>query len=507
MGRTTTSKTTSSTTASTTGVSPLLIVYCLVVLYALCYQLQAPVEPFLVDRLLKGNNSKVDENDSARTYTNMKTMFAGMQSFGSLVFGFILDRWGVRTGLAINFLACASCYYILSITDTVELLYLSRVPGLAMAGFLCAQTAVIKLTPAGPGRLVALGRLTSAYTIGGVVGPFVGGQLGATGDYFVGAKLACAGSLLAVALVLLLPKSMDEGMETVAKAKGKGRGGIHVGMAVRITLGPYTGRTGVVATQNMAWIHVTLDDGKDISIRKMATEPLDGWPQNSGEKEEKSWHSRVMLVLSLVWLFLFVKIMTSIANSMARSAQPVILKRLGIKEDGMGTVMSFQFAFGGFANAFLLAPITELMGGHVSKVVRNCILVMGLGYVVQAIVYSEAGSALLFGGATTPGGTMMYPFIGMIMVLSIFQYSLGTAITAVTSTLVPKSMQGTLMGIEHSFFAIAYMVGPQLGNKGLEVGGVSGLSAACAFFFGGVFLVFSIFYTGVQVKPGKVKKK
>ena len=80
--------------------------------------------------------------------------------------------------------------------------------------------------------------------------------------------------------------------------------------------------------------------------------------------------------------------MTSIANSMARSAQPVILKRLGIKEDGMGTVMSFQFAFGGFANAFLLAPITELMGGHVSKVVRNCILVMGLGYIVQAIVYT-----------------------------------------------------------------------------------------------------------------------
>jgi len=405
---------------------------------------------------MKGNNSEVDENDSARTYTNMKTLFAGMQSFGSLAFGFILDRWGVRTGLAINFLACASCYYILSITDTVELLYLSRVPGLAMAGFLCAQTAVIKLTPAGPGRLVALGRLTSAYTIGGVIGPFVGGQLGATGDYFVGAKLACAGSLVAVALVFLLPKSMDEGMEKVAKGV-KGRGG----------------------------------------------------KKNSGEKEEKSWSSRVQLVLSLVWLFLFVKIMTSIANSMARSAQPVILKRLGIKEDGMGTVMSFQFAFGGFANAFLLAPITELMGGHVSKVVRNCILVMGLGYVVQAIVYSDAGSAFLFDGATTTtdGSTMMYPFIGMIMVLSIFQYSLGTAITAVTSTLVPKNMQGTLMGLEHSFFAIAYMVGPQLGNKGLEVGGVSGLSAACAVFFGGVFLVFSMFYTEEPVKTGKVKKK
>jgi MFS family permease len=430
--------------------TPLFIVYSLVVLYALCYQLQAPIEPFLVDRLLKGSgHSEVDENESARTYANLKTLFSGLQSFGSLAFGLILDRWGVRTGLVINFLACASCYYILSITDTIELLYFSRVPGLAMAGFLCAQTAVIKLTREGPERLVALGRLTSSYTIGGVIGPFIGGKLGATGDYFLGAKLACAGSLLAVALVFALPKSVDEGVNNNSEDNQQDKSG------------------------------------------------------EESEEEEQSWFSRVKLVLSLVWLFLFVKIMTSVANSMAKSAQPVILKRLGIKEDGMGTVMSFQFAFGGFANAFLLGPITTFMGGHVSKVVRNSIITMGLIYVIQSIVYSEAGSYFLFDKATTvdSSASMMYPFIGMIMVLAIFQYSLGTAITSVTSELVPKKMQGTLVGTEHSLFAIAYMVGPQLGSIGLKAGGVSGLSAACAVFFGGVFLVFFTYYKGDKVKP------
>ena len=89
----------------------------------------------------------------------------------------------------------------------------------------------------------------------------------------------------------------------------------------------------------------------------------------------------------------------------------------------------------------------------------------------------------------------------MIMVLAIFQYSLGTAITSVTSELVPKKMQGTLVGTEHSLFAIAYMVGPQLGSIGLKAGGVSGLSAACAVFFGGVFLVFFTYYKGDKVKP------
>ena len=42
-------------------------------------------------------------------------------------------------------------------------------------------------------------------TFGGTLGPFLGGKLGASGDYYVGARYATAGSLLAVALVFFLP--------------------------------------------------------------------------------------------------------------------------------------------------------------------------------------------------------------------------------------------------------------------------------------------------------------
>jgi MFS family permease len=102
-------------------------VYTLVVLYALCYQLQRPIEPFLVDTLVQGADGDVSENESAKAFARLSSVFAVAQSFGSLGFGFILDRWGVRTGLAINFAACAMSYHILSITDTIELLYLSKV--------------------------------------------------------------------------------------------------------------------------------------------------------------------------------------------------------------------------------------------------------------------------------------------------------------------------------------------------------------------------------------------
>ena len=117
---------------SNTNNTHLFIVYGLVVLYALCYQLQSPIEPYLVDRLLKNKNNHSEaptETESAIAYSNLKSFFSIAQSFGSLLFGYILDRWGVRTGLVINFTACATCYYILSITDTIELLYLSRLPG------------------------------------------------------------------------------------------------------------------------------------------------------------------------------------------------------------------------------------------------------------------------------------------------------------------------------------------------------------------------------------------
>lgn len=39
-------------------------------------------------------------------------------------------------------------------------------------------------------RTAYLGKLTMSYTIGSVIGPALGGFLGATGDYYLGAKIA-----------------------------------------------------------------------------------------------------------------------------------------------------------------------------------------------------------------------------------------------------------------------------------------------------------------------------
>ena len=74
---------------------------------------------------------------------------------------------------------------------------------------------------------------------------------------------------------------------------------------------------------------------------------------------------------------------------------------------------------------------------------------------------------------------------------------------AATSSLVPRNMQGTLMGLEHSLFAVAYMVGPQLGVVGLEAGGVSGLSFICSGVFAGVLLVWATMHDGKSSSTSK----
>jgi OCT family organic cation transporter-like MFS transporter 18 len=135
------------------------------------------------------------------------------------------------------------------------MLYASKLPGIGMAGFLCAQTAVSRITE-GEERIVALGRLTTSYTVGGVIGPYLGGILGSTGDYYVGAKAATIGSLLACLVVYSLPAAVDD-----VTNDSKGKGG----------------------------------DKKDKGSENKASVP---------------WFSRAKIVLSAVGLLLFIKVLT-----------------------------------------------------------------------------------------------------------------------------------------------------------------------------------------------------
>ena len=59
-------------------------------------------------------------------------------------------------------------------------------------------------TPEGSARVAALGRLTVCYTIGSIIGPGVGGLIGASGNYYLGAQASVIGSLFSVFLCFFM---------------------------------------------------------------------------------------------------------------------------------------------------------------------------------------------------------------------------------------------------------------------------------------------------------------
>ncbi len=179
----------------------------------------------------------------------------------------------------------------------------------------------------------------------------MGGQLGKDGDYTVGARVAAYGSLGALALVYLLPDTLSRGGSA----------------AENYSAAAAAERPGDAAANK-----------KDVP----SNTKKNGIPSDS---ETRSALDVTSTIWSMTWLFLFVKVVTSVANSMARSVQPLVLKEMGFNEEMMGNLMSVQFAFGGAAG-LVQGKLTELMGGDVSKVVRNCIVCMGVGYAFQSFL-------------------------------------------------------------------------------------------------------------------------
>ena len=211
----------------------LRITYINIVLYALCYQLQRPVEPFLVARLTASDADGDDAiaDDAAIMYGRVQSFFSAIQTVGSPLVGILLDRIGIRTTSALVFAASALSYAILAHATDLTTLFLSKIPTVFQHAFLVAQaTAATEAGSDDALRAQALGRMTTSYTIGATIGPALGGYLAhgdgddsKVGDMYFGAWLAVFGSIISVVLSLLyLPdEHYHAGTSSGASTKSK----------------------------------------------------------------------------------------------------------------------------------------------------------------------------------------------------------------------------------------------------------------------------------------------
>jgi predicted MFS family arabinose efflux permease len=376
-----------------------------------------------------GNSNDGGSNSVSTTYGNLQSFFSFCQVFGSPLVGILLDRIGIRNTSCIVFLASGLSYAILAGATDLAWLFLSKIPTVFQAAFLVAQATAATSTGGDSAlRAAALGRMTTAYTIGATIGPVVGGYLAGNGDYYAGAKLAVAGSLVSVVLsFLFLPDN--------ASSKEQ---------------------------QHENTITTTGNNGK--------TNNVDDLTYSSPLKKRKSFlddlrRSRDIASRPSIWPLLVVKTLGGVCASMHSTALPLVLTQtLHFEPQQLGVSMSVSmFAVAAFG-AFAMAPLTNALGSfgmmNAGLMIRSV-----LGLVMAAIVSLSAAN-----GEDKSRETTIIQVIAVTILYALSQHILATGLTTQTTGSVDKLEQGSLLGLEHSLFSLARIGGPALGTILLGIG-------------------------------------
>ena len=408
-------------TAQDVASAALIVTYINIVLYALCYQLQRPVEPFLVQQLSKDGSSN---GDVTRTYGQLQSFFSTIQTIGSPLVGILLDRLGVRLASTIVFASSAMSYYILSIATTLPALFYSKIPTALQHAFLVAQAvAAIACQGDEAARAQALGRVTTAYTIGATLGPAMGGYLAEHGDLYVGAKLAVSGSILSVVLSLLfLP---DEA-------------------ASKVPNGSTSSDVPVVGNHDNS-NNIDSDD-KIIKKKRSFIEELK--------------HSAEIATRSGLWPLLVIKVISGVASSMFDTALPIVLtQQLHFDPAALGIMMSSSMFASAAFGVVGIHMVTKMLGA-IGMIQWSLLLRPVLNFFVATIVSSSI-TPMEFVPTSLTTTTLM---IITTTLRGLSSHALSTGLTTRSTGIVSTQEQGTLLGLEHGLFSMARIAGPTLGT-------------------------------------------
>lgn len=428
----------------------LLVTYLNIVLYALCFQLQRPVEPFLVKSL-----STQAGNDSAqvsKTYGQLQSFFSTVQTIGSPLVGILLDKIGIRYASTVVFGATALSYFILAYATDMNLLFLSKVPTVLQAAFLVAQATAATATGGDPtARARALGRMTTAYTVGATIGPALGGWLADHGDLYFSAKLAVMGSLVSLVLsYMFLPDATAPVTGSAEKQSDNSKN-----------------------EKNISSVSESLQNTLAIGLRPN------------------------------VWPLLTVKLMGGVAASMFSTTLPLVFsQQLKFEASQLGLGMSVSMFSVAVFSAVFMAPMASFIGpdgmATLGLVGRICMIPS------MALIVSMAKQSYNVNSRVV---------VMEVVIISFFQalsdHSLATGLTTQTTGAVEKDEQGSLLGLEHSLFSLARIVGPSLGTMLLasEYSNLDGfvLVASCCAVIDMLLMTF-LFFTQRNKQPKQLKK-
>ncbi|WP_266159697.1 TCR/Tet family MFS transporter [Dyella silvatica] len=148
-------------------------IFVTVLLDMLAFGIVIPVLPHLVEQLAGGGIAQ-----AAWWVGVFSTVFAIVQFLFSPVQGALSDRFGRRPVILISNFGLAVDFVVLALAPTLWLLFVARIMlGMTAASFSTANAYIADITPAEK-RSAAFGVLGSAFGLGFILGPGLGGWLG-----------------------------------------------------------------------------------------------------------------------------------------------------------------------------------------------------------------------------------------------------------------------------------------------------------------------------------------
>ncbi|HEY4369829.1 MAG TPA: TCR/Tet family MFS transporter [Steroidobacteraceae bacterium] len=185
------------------GRNPLIFIFITRLIDAIGFGIVMPVLPQLLLSMGSPNIAS-----ATRTAGVLLVTYAGLQFFCGPVMGNLSDRFGRRPVILASLFAYGFDYTLMGLAPTIGWLFIGRaIAGIAGAVYVPANAFVADVTPPEK-RAQAFGMMGSAFGLGFILGPGIGGLLGELGPR---APFFAAGALAALNFLFgyfVLPESL-----------------------------------------------------------------------------------------------------------------------------------------------------------------------------------------------------------------------------------------------------------------------------------------------------------
>ncbi|KAF1472206.1 Solute carrier family 22 member 18, partial [Megadyptes antipodes antipodes] len=132
----------------------------------------------------------------------LQTTFGILQLVGGPIFGRFADQFGTRAALILSCASGSAFFLLMSISTSIPLLFLSRLPAVFMHGLPGAQKVITDLTTPSQ-RADALGKLGLCFGIGIIIGSALGGVLSTKFGIFVPTYIGLVGNLINTTIAMV----------------------------------------------------------------------------------------------------------------------------------------------------------------------------------------------------------------------------------------------------------------------------------------------------------------